>query len=98
MKRIAWREGLTLPHDPNESEIYQWDLTDWLDGDTVVNPPLIIADPGISAALEYLAAQTVDVRISGGTAGTTYAVTVRATSTPRGRIADRTVRFDCHER
>lgn len=98
MKRIAWREGLTLPHDPQDSEVYQWDWSDWLDGDTLAGSPTILADPGITAALEYLAAQTVDVRISGGIAGTTYAVTVRATSTPRGRIADRTVRFDCHER
>jgi len=53
---------------------------------------------GITAALEYLGSTYVDVRVSGGTAGTSYAVTVRATSAPKGRITDRTVRFDCKER
>ena len=98
MKRIAWRQGLTLPHDPDASEVYQWDWSDWLDGDTLAGSPVILADPGITAALEYLGRTYVDVRVSGGTAGTVYTVTVRATSAPDGRITDRTVRFDCQER
>lgn len=98
MKKIAWKPGLTLDVDPDASEIYQWDWSDWLDGETLVNPPVIVAEAGITATLYYLGSTYVDVRISGGTAGTSYSVTVRATSAPKGRITDRTVRFDCKER
>ena len=93
MKPIAWRPGLTLPLDPDASEIYQWDWADWLDGETLVNPPVIVADPGITAELYYLGATSVDVRVQAGTAGSTYAVTVRATSATSARVTDRTVRF-----
>lgn len=93
MKTIAWKAGLTLPLDPDDSEIYRWDWADWLDGETLVNPPQIVAEAGITASLYYLGADYVDVRIQGGSAGTTYAVTVRATSATRARVADRTVRF-----
>ena len=93
MKKIIWKPNLTLPLDPDASEIYQWDWTDWLDGETLVNPPVIVADPGITATLYYLGATTVDVRIEGGAAGSTYVVTVRATSATRARRQDRTVRF-----
>ncbi len=93
MKQIAWKPGLTLPLDPDASEIYRWDWADWLDGETLVNPPVIEADAGITASLYYLGADYVDVRIQGGTAGSTYGVTVRVTSVTRARVADRTVRF-----
>lgn len=98
MKRIAWRDGLTLPHDPNASEIYRWDWADWLEGETLVDPPVIVADAGITAALYWVGADYVDVRISGGTVGTTYGVTVRATSATRSRTDDRTVRFEVKQR
>ena len=61
-------------------------------------PPFIVAEAGITAELEFLGADYVDVRVSGGTVGLTYGVTVRATSVPRGRIADRTVRFEVKQR
>ena len=93
MKPIAWRPGLTLPLDDDSNEIYEWDWSDWLDGETLVNPPGIVADPGITAELYYLGATYVDVRVQGGTAGNTYAVTVRATSAVSARVTDRTVRF-----
>lgn len=93
MKTIAWTPGITLPMDPDGIEIWQWDWSDWLDGDTLANPPTIIAEPGITADLEFLGAHTVDVRVLGAPAGNTYAVTVRATSATTGRRTDRTVRF-----
>ncbi len=93
MKPINWRPGMVLTQDPDESQIYRWDWADWLDGEAVSNPPQIIAEPGITAELYYLGADYVDVRISGGTVGSTYAVTVRVTSSVRARIGDRSVRF-----
>lgn len=97
MKKVVWTPTLTLTHDPNASEIYQWDFTDWLDGETLVNPPTVTAEAGITAAIYVVGSTTVDVRISGGTAGTTYTVTVRATSVTHSRIQDRTVRFQVAE-
>lgn len=97
MKKILWVPGLTLPQDPNASEIYQWDLADWLDGETLVNPPTVTADTGITAAIYVVGPSSVDVRVSGGTAGTTYGVTVRATSATHSRIQDFTVRFEVKE-
>jgi hypothetical protein len=93
MKQILWETGLALPHDPNASEIYQWDLVDWLDGETLVNPPTVTAETGITAVVYFVGASSVDVRVSGGTAGNTYSVTVRATSAAHSRIQDFTVNF-----
>ena len=98
MRRIVWRDGIELPHDPNESEIYRWDWSDWLDGEVLSGTPQILADAGITAALYFLGTDYVDVRVSGGTVGTTYGVTVRATSDVRARVGDRTVRFTVLER
>jgi len=98
METILWKKNLTLPLDPDASEIYQWDWTTWLDGETLANPPVIEADAGITATLYFLADRTVDVRIQGGTPGSTYAVTVRATSATHARRQDRTVRFAVADR
>ena len=94
---ITWKPGVTLPHDPNASDIYRWNWLDWLDGETI-STQSIVADAGITAALVTLGATYVDIRISGGTAGQTYGVTSRVTSTPNGRIQDRTVKFAVRER
>ena len=94
---ITWRPGITLPHDPNASDIYRWNWLDWLDGETI-STQSIVAEAGITAALVTLGATYVDIRISGGTAGQTYGVTSRVTSSLNGRIQDRTVNFAVRER
>lgn len=95
--QITHRDGLTLKHDPNASDIYRWNWLDWLDGETI-SAQSIVADAGITATLVTLGSTYVDVRISGGTAGQTYGVAVRVTSTPNARIQDRTVKFSVRER
>ena len=94
---ITWKPGITLPHDPNASDIYRWNWLDWLDGETI-SAQSIVADAGITATLVTLASTYVDIRISGGTAGQAYGVTSRVTSSPNGRIQDRTVNFAVRER
>ena len=98
MKTITWTAGITVPHDPNASDVYRWNWLDWLDGETISGTPVIVADSGITAALITTGSTYVDVRISGGTAGQTHGVTVRVTSTPNARIQDRTVKFAVRER
>jgi len=93
MKQVVWVPGLTLTQDSSDSEIYQWDLADWLDGETLVDPPTMTADAGITAAIYVVGPSSVDVRVSGGTAGTTYEVTVRATSATHSRIKSFPVLF-----
>ena len=94
MKTITWKPLITLPlRGPGASEIYRWDWADWVDGETLVNPPVIEADPGISATLYYLGADYVDLRIQGVTTGQTCAVTVTVTSAISARVGVRTVRF-----
>lgn len=97
MKTITWNPWITLPHDPNASDIYRWNWLDWLNGETI-SAQSIVVDAGITAALVTLGATYVDIRISGGTAGQTYGVTSRVTSSPNGRIQDRTVKFAVRER
>lgn len=97
MIETTLKPGIVVPHDPNASEIYRWNWLDWLDGETI-SAQSIVADAGITAALVTLASTYVDIRISGGTAGQEYGVTSRVTSTPNGRIQDRTVKFAVRER
>ena len=96
LKSIIHREGVTLPHDPNASDIYRWNWLDWLDGETI-SAQSIVADAGITAALVTQGSTYVDIRVSGGVVGVTYGVTSRVTSSS-GRIQDRTVKFAVRER
>lgn len=99
LKQITWRPGLTLPQDPQDSEVYRWDLSDWLDApaESLVNPPTITADAGISVTIEAVGTTYVDIRVAGGAANKTYLVAVRATSAPHGRVIERTIRFSVED-
>ena len=92
-----WKPGITIPHDPNASDIYRWNWLDWLDGETI-SAQSIIAEAGITATLVTLGTTYVDIRILGGAAGVTYGVTNRVTSSANARIQDRTVKFAVRER
>lgn len=93
----TWKPGITVPHDPNASDIYRWNWLDWLDGETI-SAQSIVAEAGITATLVTLGTTYVDIRILGGTAGVTYGVTNRVTSSTNARIQDRTVNFAVRER
>lgn len=75
--------------DPDASLPYEWDWSAWLsDGETITDT-VITADAGITVGAPIEALGVVTVRISGGTAGTTYKVTCRIT-TSGGNIDERT--------
>ena len=93
MKEIIWKPGIKVPHDPNASEIYRWNWLDWLDGETISGTSTLVTDAGITAAIVTQGTTYTDVRISGGTIGTTYSVTNRVTSATNSRIQDRSVKF-----
>ncbi|HAK63588.1 MAG TPA: hypothetical protein DCO82_10160 [Alphaproteobacteria bacterium] len=97
MSDIVWREGIMLPHDPSASEIYRMDFTDWLEEETI-SANLITAETGITAALVTQGAAYIDFRVSGGTAGNIYRVTIRATSNALSRVQERSVLFNCFNR
>lgn len=97
LKPIIWRDGLTVPTDPDANEIYQWAWADWLDGETLADVD-VLPSADITAVEYYRGADYVDVRVSAAALGAVHSVTVRATSSGSGRVQDRTVQFDCKER
>lgn len=75
--------------DPDANLPYEWDWSVWLsDGETITGT-VITADPGITVGAPAEALGVVTVRISGGTAGTTYKVACRIT-TSGGNITEQT--------
>lgn len=96
-KTIDWRPGLTLPHDPNEIEDYEFDAANLVgDGDALSSVSVEVSD--ITAVRQsFTAGGLVIVRVSGGTVGTTGSVTLRLGMTS-GRSKDRTIQFKVTQR
>lgn len=94
MKRVIWRENLVIPQGVNDVEIYQLDWTGWLDSETIVDPPTITPEAGITAQIYTLNPKSIDMRVSGGQVGTTYTVTVRVISNVHGRQDERKFLFE----
>ena len=95
-----WRAGITERKDPDAKELFGWDFapatngdaaSDWLSsGDTVSSAQIIVSPTGGLAVTGSVSVTTsvVSAELAGGTAGTTYTVTCRAT-TAQGHIVDR---------
>lgn len=72
--------GATVPKDPNSSEIYTWNWSDWLVGAAIISTSTFAVDDGPDSALtlDQDAIVTGDtstrVRINGGTLGKKYRV------------------------
>ena len=94
MKKVIWRENLVIRQGVNDIEIYQLDWTSWLDDETIVDPPTITPEAGITATLHNLNPTSIDMRVSGGQVGTTYTVTVRVVSSIHGRQDERKFKFE----
>ena len=88
--------------DPDASLDMGFDWSNWLGTDSGGNDEVIIAsrwfcdDNVVRLSAEEFTDTTASVRISGGTAGETYYVTNRIT-TSVGQIDDRTIRVSCQE-
>lgn len=97
LKQITWREGLTLPHDPNDIEEYTLNLAAWLGTDVITGTPTVVADTGLTATyIEGTGLNYVGFRISGGTIGNTYKVVIHAVSGTRE--SDHTILFVVRQR
>ena len=73
--------------DPDASLPYEWDWAAWLSDVETITGTVITADPGITVGAPSQAAGIVTVRVSGGTAGATYRVACRIT-TSGGNITE----------
>ena len=99
LKTIKWREGLELPHDPNNIEEYTLSLVAWLGTDVITGlpnvitgTPTVVADAGLTATyIEGTGLNFVGFRISGGTIGVTYKVVIHVASGTRE--SDHTILF-----
>lgn len=96
-REINWFPGIQVPKDPDSVLDYKWKFDDWLPtGDTIASRSVTVPS-GITKDSDSNDTTSVTVWLSGGTAGNTYGVTVRATTT-QGRTVDRTVNFVVAER
>ena len=98
---MRWYAGIEVAKDPDDVINWRWDWGDddspWLgDGDSIADH-LVEADSGITIESSNISGDGVNVVLSGGTAGESYDVTVRIT-TSGGLVDDRTVIFVISEK
>lgn len=93
---MKWYKGLTVAKDPDSVLDWAWDFDDWLEDTDSLASKTVTAELGITVDSSSIIGDQVVVWLSGGTAGTSYDVTVRAV-TSDGRTVDRTVTFEVSE-
>ena len=89
---MRWRDGLVVEKDANSVLDWRFDWSRWLSPGDSVSSHSVIADSGLTVDSSSVVGNSVVVWLSGGTAGRSYDVTVRVTTTG-GRTDDRTVKF-----
>lgn len=87
MLAITWNETYRIRHDPNAIEVYRFDWTHWLEGETLASVDIDVV--GVSGSVVSWTSTYVDFEISGGTVGLEASVTITATSS-LGRVQPRT--------
>lgn len=85
--------GRVYGKPPLQAVIYEFRVTNFLTAGDTVQSAVVNADDGITATLLGNNDDSVNVKISGGTAGTTYAVNMVATTT-NGEAVDMLVYFE----
>jgi len=86
----------TWIHDPNAILDYSVDWSDWLGSDTIASVTWTVPT-GIVKASQAETTTTATAWISGGTAGTEYAVACKIV-TAGGRTDERTIILRCQDR
>lgn len=94
--KVKWYPGLVVSKDPDSSLDWSWEFSDWLATGDTISSYVVISEAGITKDSDSSDTTSVTVWLSGGTAGESYEVTVRAT-TSQGRTVDRTVSFSIAE-
>jgi hypothetical protein len=92
--------GNTIPKDPDADLPYDFDWSEWLGADATIATEYVVAATGLTVESSTIVDDTkVRVRLTGGTAGTSYSLRCRVTTneTPP-RIDDRTVNIRVKER
>lgn len=69
----------SLEKDADATLDYKFDMTNWLDGDTIASHTVTV-DTGITKNSDAKTTTDVTVWLSGGTAGSSYKVTCRITT------------------
>lgn len=87
---------MTFPKDPNAVLDYTIDWTRWLAGDQVATSEWLVPT-GLTKVGDSKTASSATVWLSGGTAGQSYMVTNRITTTG-GRTEDRSFTIRVEER
>lgn len=87
--------------DPNATENYQIDWTDWLNGLSIGTSSWTLSSTGITSVASSATSTVATIVVSGGTSGVTYKLTNRIqTSTSTGAtklITDRTININVIE-
>lgn len=87
---------MTFPKDPNAVLDYSVDWSRWLDGDSIASSAWTVPI-GLAKVTETNTDTKATVWLSGGSAGQSYPVTNRVTTTG-GRTEDRTFTIRVEER
>lgn len=87
---------MTFTKDPNAVLDYTIDWTRWLSGDQIVTSEWLVPT-GLTKVADSKTASSATVWLSGGTAGQSYTVTNRITTTG-GRTEDRSFTIRVEER
>lgn len=80
--------------DPNAVLDYQWDWSEWLAVGETIASHTVTVPTGLTLDSSTASTTTVTAWLSGGTAGTTYTVTCRVT-TSAGRTDDKSITVLC---
>lgn len=95
---VTWKQGLTLPHDPDDTADITVDMTAVVGttGDTLSSADVTaVGVTGVEVSASP--AGVVVFRVSGGTAGEDSSVTTKITMAS-GRVQSRTINFNVLER
>lgn len=84
--------------DPQQTIDVSYDWTAWLGAGETIQTVLWTLPAGITKVSESQAGAVCTIRLSGGTATQRYLVTLRITTTPAARQADRSFNVICVER
>lgn len=84
--------------DPNANLPYSVDWSGWLPSGETVDSVTWTVPSGITQVSASHTTTAATVRLSGGTAGTSYQLACRVTTTPSGYIDERTIEIVVAER
>lgn len=96
---IQWRQGLTLPLDPDADRLYTVDCTDWFGAGAAIDTFTVTPETGITVGYTARDGLLISFKVSGLAAGAKAGVTVRVTTS--GAVPetdDRTIYFEGRER